>query len=77
MVTMEAISAYLKSKYKGDKNIKILTLPIDKWCKTYKQLNPSVNGKRVTEVLTSLSRFVEYVKNRNTIQKLTGTGEKE
>jgi hypothetical protein len=80
LVVMFGISKYLKAKYsnKEDKKyVDIMTAPIDIFVKEYKELNPSTGGKRVTEVLASLSRFVEYVKNRNTIQKLTGANDKE
>jgi hypothetical protein len=80
LVVMFGISKYLKAKYsnKEDKKyVDIMTAPIDIFVKEYKELNPSTGGKRVTEVLASLSRFVEYVKNRNTIQKLTGASDKE
>jgi hypothetical protein len=80
LVVMESISDYLLKKYGTSKQDKvfarIMCNPINNFTSRYKQLNPSVNGKRTTEVLSSLSRFVEYVKNRNTIQKLTGAEEK-
>jgi hypothetical protein len=72
IVVMETISDYLLKKYGKDANVMIY--PINQFTKKFKQLNPSHNGKRVTEVLNSLSHLVEYVKNRNTVQKLTGTG---
>lgn len=76
IVTMETIADYLIKKYGNDrnsrKNIKLVTYPIIQFCTKYKELNPSVGGKRVSEVLSSLSQFVQYVKNRTTIQKLTG-----
>jgi hypothetical protein len=78
IVIMEGISKYLTTKYnkKEDRQyVKIMVSPINQFTKTYKELNPSVAGKRVTEVLASLSRFVEYVKNRSTIQKLTGASD--
>ena len=80
LVILEGISKYLVTKYnkKEDKQyVKIMVSPINQFTKTFKELNPSVNGKRTTEVLASLSRFVEYIKNRNTIQRLTGTTERE
>lgn len=80
IVVMEGISKYFITKYnkKEDKQyIKIMVSPINQFTKTFKELNPSVNGKRTSEVLTSLSKFVEYVKNRNTIQRLTGASDKE
>jgi|GEM_PF-6184786 hypothetical protein len=79
LVVMEGISKYLVMKYnkKEDKQyVKIMVAPINQFTKTFKELNPSVGGKRTSEVLSSLSRFVEYVKNRNTIQKLTGASDK-
>jgi hypothetical protein len=74
---METIADYLNKKYKSEKNAILMTYPITQFTNKFKQLNPAVNGKRVSEVLSSLSRFVEYIKNRSTIQKLTGTSEKE
>lgn len=79
-VTMVCIADYLEAKYKPQKGeintIKVVTSPIRGWVKGYKELNPSVNGKRVSEVLSSLSQFVQYVKNRTTIERLTGTTDK-
>lgn len=80
LIVMEGLSKYLVMKYnhKEDKQfVRIMVAPINQFTKTFKELNPSVNGKRVSEVLSSLSKFVEYVKNRNTIQKLTGATDKE
>lgn len=75
IVTMDGISNYLKTKYKDDaKLIKITTAPIDFFIKKYKALNPSTNGGRVTEVLNALSKFVDFVRNRNIDERLTGAG---
>lgn len=80
LVVMESISDYLYKKYgtstQDKKLIKIMCSPINNFVEKYKSLNPSVNGKRASEVLSSLSKIVDNIKNRNTIQKLTGTGDK-
>jgi hypothetical protein len=80
IVIMETLSDYLMKKYGTNKEdrqyAKIMVNPINQFTKRFKELNPSVNGKRTSEVLSSLSKFVEYVKNRNTIQRLTGASDK-
>jgi hypothetical protein len=80
LTVMETIADYLEKKYSingNSKNAKIMTYPIRKFANRYKELNPSVGGKRVSEVLSSLSQFVQYVKNRTTIQKLTGSNDEK
>jgi hypothetical protein len=79
LVVMSGISKYITTKYNDEaykKYVAIMVAPINFFVKGYKNLNPSTNGKRTSDVLSSLSRFVEYVKNRNTIQRLTGASDK-
>lgn len=73
LVVMEVLADYLDKKYKADKNlISIVTFPIKQFTKKYKQVNPSVHGKRVSDVLSSLSRFFEFARNRSTLERLSG-----
>jgi hypothetical protein len=51
--------------------------PIHNFTTKFKQINPSLNGKRTSEVLSSMSRLFEFFKGRNTVQRLTGTENKE
>jgi hypothetical protein len=79
LVVMIGISKYITTKYNDEaykKYVAVMIAPINFFVKGYKNLNPSTNGKRTSEVLSSLSKFVEYVKNRNTIQRLTGSSDK-
>lgn len=72
MASMEGIANYLKVKYKQDaKLIAIVNTPITFFAKKYKSLNPATSGKRASEILSSLSRLMEYAKNRTMTERLT------
>jgi hypothetical protein len=81
IVVMESIEDYLLKKYginKEDKKlVRIMVSPIHNFTTKFKQINPSLNGKRTSEVLSSMSRLFEFFKGRNTVQRLTGTENKE
>jgi hypothetical protein len=81
IVVMESITDYLLKKYgktPSDRKLALLIVsPIVNFTTKYKQINPSTHGKRITELFSSLSRYVEAIRNRTTMQKLTSSGKND